>query len=698
MSKLVVAEKPSVGQSIAAVLGATTRREGYLEGNGYIVSWCVGHLVELSEASAYDEKYGKWNREHLPILPDTWEYRVSEPTKKQFAILKKLMHLPAVESVISATDAGREGELIMRLVYEHAGCTKPLERLWISSMEESAIRKGFENLKPGDDFDSLYAAALCRAKADWLVGINGTRFFTTLYNHKLNIGRVMTPTLALITQREIEISSFEPTPFYTVQLALSQAENQFIVSGERLADKKEADTLMGSCKKEACATVENITSKERRKAAPALYDLTTLQREANRMYSYTAQQTLDYVQSLYEKKLCTYPRTDSRYLTSDMEQGLYSLVPAVYEKLLGMDGTDLEVSFGQVINDSKVTDHHAVIPTPSMLNIDLDALPSGERSILEMVSLRLLCAVSPAYAYLETSLDVRCRGHIFSAKTRTCKEFGWMEIEQLLYPDDDGADEVDLSVLSALSKGSTIPVSDASVKAGKTTAPKHFTEDTLLSAMETAGKEDAPSDAEHKGIGTPATRAGIIEKLVKIQLIERKKQKKITTLIPTAEGINLTAVLPESLQSPIMTAEWEHDLKRIELGEMEAETFMREIKSMVSELINTYEKPQNAERLFMPKDAVIGVCPRCGSPVTERKQGFFCSSNDCKFYLWKEHKFFSAKKKTITKNIASALLREGRAPLYGCYSAKTKKTYDAVAVLNDTGQYVNFSLEFPGKS
>ena len=691
--KLVIAEKPSVAHSLAAVIGATARKDGYLEGNGWRVSWCVGHLAGLADADSYDPKYAKWRYDDLPILPVDWQMTVGKDKKKQFDVLKKLMNAPDVTEVVNACDAGREGELIFRSVYELAGCQKPMKRLWISSMEDSAIREGFANLRPGAEYDGLRDAALCRAKADWLVGINATRLFSVLYHRTLNIGRVMSPTLALIVQREAEIDGFKPVPFYTVTLELPG----FTVAGERMKDKAAAEQLQSACQS-AVATVKQVERKDKSEKPPALYDLTTLQRDANRLLGYTAQQTLDYLQNLYEKKLCTYPRTDSRYLTSDMAEGLPVLVNLVANAMTFRKGIAISCDADAVINDKKVTDHHAVIPTRNIQNADLSGLPVGERAVLELVALRLLCAVAQPHTYAETSVTVECAGVEFSAKGRTVKHPGWRALDAAYcanlknIPEADK--ETESKALPKLTEGQSLPLSGTVVKEGKTSPPKHFTEDTLLSAMETAGKEDMPEDAERKGLGTPATRAGILEKLVSAGFLERKKSKKIVQLMPSHDAVSLITVLPEQLQSPLLTAEWEYRLGEIECGELPPEDFMAGISAMLRELVGTYQVIKGTEYLFSPPREVVGRCPRCGGEVAEMQKGFFCQNEACRFAIWKNNKWWAAKKKQPTKAVVAALLKDGRARLTGCYSEKTGKTYDATVVLEDDGQYVSFRLEF----
>ena len=676
--RLVIAEKPSVAQSIAAVLGAKSRHDGYLEGGGYIVSWCFGHLAELADAAVYNADDAKWTLAALPIIPASFRFIVRADKQKQFDILRELMRREDVTEVVNACDAGREGELIFRTVYCLAGCSKPILRLWISSMEDDAIRSGFQQLRSGRDYDGLHQSALCRAKADWLVGINATRFFSLTYGRTLNIGRVMSPTLALLVQREAEISAFVPEPFYTVQLDCG-----FIAATDRMKDKNAADAIVNACKGKT-ATIQSAECKEKAEKAPALYDLTTLQRDANRLLGYTSQQTLDYLQALYEKKLCTYPRTDSRFLTDDMEISVPDLVAAA-ANLCGME-VPQTICAKQICSSKKVTDHHAIVPTVSAGKADMASLPLGEREVLKLAAKGLLRAVDEPYRYAETVITVECAGQRFAAKGKTVLAPGWKRYEQ--------EQAADASTLPALTKQQALPVAAVSVKTGKTTPPKHFTEDTLLAAMENAGKEDMPDDAERKGIGTPATRSGIIEKLVSSGFTERRKSKKITNLLPTATGAALITVLPEQLQSPQLTAEWEHRLKEIERGELAPDSFMAGIAAMLNELVQTYKPISGAEVLFPSGREVVGRCPRCKADVTETPKGFFCENRACSFALWKNSKFFSAKKKALTKSVAAALLKDGRALLKGCYSEKTGKTYDAIVLLEDDGQRVSYKLEF----
>lgn len=693
---LVIAEKPSVAQSIAAVIGATNRKDGYMESSGYLVSWCVGHLVELAPADAYDEKYAKWTYNDLPILPTAWQYSVANGKEKQLKILRELMNRADVDIVTAATDAGREGELIFRLVYNHCNCKKPIKRLWISSMEESAIEEGFENLKDGVEYERLYQSALCRSQADWIVGINATRLFSVLYHQTLNVGRVVSPTLAMLVERENTISSFVPKPFYTVQLDC----DGFVLSGERLSDKAAAEALCKACDGQS-VTIKSVESKEITEKPPKLYDLTTLQREANRMFGFTAQQTLDYTQSLYEKKLVTYPRTDSRFLTTDMVESTPAVVKTA-TKIFSFGNTlELSINMGQVTDNSKVSDHHAIIPTMAVSSSKLAELPAGERDILSLIALRLICAVGKSCVYGETIITAECGGNLFTAKGRMVLDEGFKATEWLFRstlkekPERETGDSGKTAALPSIDQGKVFSSAKVTIKEGKTTPPKHFTEDTLLSAMETAGIEDMPEDVERKGIGTPATRAGILEKLIKTELAERKGDKKTKYLLPTHKGISLITILPEAIQSPQLTAEWEEKLKLIERGDLSADTFMQGITDMTDTLVKTYEVVKGGSVLFPSEREAIGICPRCGGNVVENKKGFACENRECGFALWKENKFFTAKKKTLTKTVATELLKNGKVKLTGCFSEKTGKTYDAIVLLDDTGgKYVNFKMEF----
>ncbi|WP_396133241.1 DNA topoisomerase 3 [Faecalibacterium prausnitzii] len=673
--------------SYAKVLGATSRQDGYLEGNGYLVSWCVGHLVELAPPNVYDAKYVKWSIADLPILPEKWQYQVSASTKKQFGILQKLMHRPDVDSIVCATDAGREGELIFRLVYQQAGCKKPVFRLWLSSMEENAIREGFAHLKPSTEYDALYNAALCRERADWMVGINASRLFSCLYGQPLAVGRVMTPVLAMTVVREAAIAAFTPEKFYTVALTLADGGT---ASSKRFAQKADAELLLSKCRKEGRVTVQKMERKEKSESPPQLYDLTALQRDANRLLGFTAQQTLDYAQSLYEKRLITYPRTDSRFLTEDMAASLPGLVTDTGRALAVEEPFPIHVQ--QVINGSKVTDHHALLPTKSMANADLAALPAGEWNVLRLIAARLLCAVGEPHRYAETTLTTICAGEEFTAKGKEILEEGWKAVERKVLADILNRKQ-ELTALPNAAENEC-GILNAELKEGQTSPPKHFTEDLLLHAMETASADSMPEGVERQGIGTPATRAATIEKLVQKGFLERKGSKKTKVLLPTDKGKALITVMPEEIQSPEMTADWETKLLQIERGEMEPSEFMTEINTMITELVKNTEMKKGANALM--KNKIIGICPNCGKPVVEREKGWFCENRECRFVLWKDNAFLKRLGKRMDAHVADKLLRDGRVRLKDCKSAKGK-TYNATVLLGtEPDGRSKFSLEFEG--
>ena len=704
MHNLIITEKPSVACTISKVLGATTRRDGYLEGGGYLISWCVGHLVELAPPGAYDPRLERWNRTDLPILPERWQYLVSSSTKKQFDVLCELMHRADVDRIVCATDAGREGELIFRLVYHQCGCRKPVSRLWISSMEDAAIWAGFKNLKSSTEYDSLYKAALCRERADWLVGINATRLFSCLHGVTLNVGRVMTPTLAMTVEREAAIAAFKPEPFYIIQLQTGGC----MASSERFKEKAQAEDLLAECRKSSRAFVQKSERKEKSERPPALYDLITLQRDANRLLSYSAQQTLDYTQALYEKKLVTYPRTDSRYLTEDMAAGLPGLAMDT-AVAFGFRGA-IPVHAKQVIHNQKVSDHHAILPTQSVARADLSSLPAGEASILRLIAARLMAAVGEPYRYAETTVQFECAGQTFTAKVRTVLDEGWKVVERAILGNTAEKIEETLDVLTEVQDKETLLVLDAQLKEGKTSPPKHFTEDTLLAAMESAGAETKvncpngaregglgrmPEEAERRGIGTPATRAATIEKLVQKGFLAREGGGKAKHLIPSEKGRTLIAAMPEQLKSPAMTAEWETKLTQIEKGQYAPEQFMEEIESMMKTLVNRYANTPNAPAKAASGAPVVSTCPHCGSEVAEREKGFFCVSRECRFVIWKDNAFFNRLGKHPTRQVVDKLLRDGRARLKDCKSQRTGKTYNAsVLMTTEADGRAKFSLEF----
>ena len=690
MSKLVICEKPSVAKSIASVLDVTSRADGYFEGNGYLISWCIGHLVGLADAAAYDDRYKKWRYEDLPILPYPFRYVVSEEKADQFHILRSLMERPDVTELVNACDAGREGELIFRLVYEAAGCSKPFSRLWISSMEDAAIREGFADLRPGRDYDPLYQSALCRQKADWLIGINASRLFSVLYHRTLNVGRVQTPTLAMLADRDSKIVLFRKEKYHHVRLALEGAE----AVSEKIPAMEDAQAIRNVCDGQRAVCVSVVREKKTEKP-PKLYDLTTLQREANRVFGYTAKQTLDYAQSLYEKKLLTYPRTDSRHLTVDMAETA-SVVLHLAARVPPFDACpEFFPNVAALVNDKEVSDHHAILPTLELEKANVPGLPVGERNILLLVCCKLLCAAAEPFVYEAVKATFDCGGHTFTAKGKQVLSQGWRAIQEVFRsslkekPEDEDAE----SVLPALTEGQVFEPVTASVTEHFTSPPKPYTEDTLLSAMENAGKEDMPDDVERRGLGTPATRAAIIEKLVSGGFVERKGKN----LIPTKAGVNLVTVLPELLTSPKLTADWEQRLNEVAKGQVAPEDFMDGIEAMAAELVRNYSHiSEDGQKLFQPEKEAVGLCPRCGKPVYEGKKNFACSDRACQFVMWKNDRFWTSRHKEMTRKMAADLLKKGRTSVKGMWSEKKGSTYDAVVILDDTGgKYVNFKLEFP---
>lgn len=686
--QLVIAEKPSVARSIAAVIGADEKQNGYWQGSGYLVSWCIGHLVSFAEAGQYDEKYCKWRYEDLPILPQPWQFIVPDEKKQQFEVLRALLNRPDVDSVTAATDAGREGELIFRFVYQIAGCTKPVKRLWISSMEDAAIREGFANLRPDSDYDALYQPALCRAKADWLVGINATRLFSVLYHKTLTVGRVQTPTLKMLVDRDAKILRFQKEKYYTVGI---QSGSLKADSG-RIASMDEANTLKSTCAGTS-AICTSIKRERKAEQPPKLYDLTTLQREANRLFGFTAKQTLDYAQQLYEKKLLTYPRTDSQYLTEDMGQTAQHLVSDLLGLLPFAQGGDLTPEVGRVLNSKKVSDHHAIFPTAEFVKQGFTGLAESECKLMNLVCSKLLCAVAAPHEYETVTAVFFCAGNEFTAKGKTVLVPGWKEIDQRFRSTlkADGEEETEtLNTLPELTEGQSYSVV-SDISEHFTSPPKAYTEDTLLSAMERAGAEDMPENSERKGLGTPATRAAILEKLVQMGFVQRKGKQ----LVPTKDGINLAVVLPESLTSPALTAEWENRLTEIAKGKADADEFMAEIETQVRQLVKTYSCiSADKQNLFQSERVVIGKCPRCGENIYEGKKNFYCGNRGCQFVMWKNDRFFEQRKKAFTPKIAAALLKNGKAKVKGLYSEKTGKTYDATVLLADTGgKYVNYRVE-----
>ena len=689
--KLVIAEKPSVGAAIAAVMGANEKRSGYFEGGGYLVSWCIGHLISLADAATYNEQFRKWKYDDLPIVPQEWQFIVASGKEQQFSILKDLMHRSDVTEIINACDSGREGELIFRFVYEQANCKKPFSRLWISSMEASAIREGFSNLKDGRGYDNLYQSALCRAKADWLIGINATRLFSILYHKTLNVGRVQTPTLAMLVNRDYAISSFKKEKYHVVRLDVGGVA----ALSERQDDEAAARQMKAACEKSQ-AVCTSVTREKKTVSPPKLFDLTSLQREANRIFGYTAKQTLDLAQALYEKRLLTYPRTDSNFLTDDMKETAEKIAGLLLDKLPFMQGIAFVPAVSQVLDSKKVSDHHAIIPTMELSKTDLVTLPESERNILILTGVRLLLASSEPYIYEAVTAVFSCADAVFTAKGKTVLSEGWKELERRYRSGlKEKPDEEEETTLPDFSEGQTFACPGAKVTEHFTAPPKPHTESSLLSVMERAGNEDTDPDAERKGLGTPATRAAVIEKLVKSGFAVRKGKQ----LLPTSDGNTLVGILPDTLTSPMLTAEWENTLTQIAKGRADAEIFMQGIEAMTRELVESYPVPAaNDPALFKEEKPVIGSCPRCGAPVYEGKKNYYCSDKGCGFVMWKNDRFFEERKVSFTPKIAAALLKDGSVKVKKLYSPKTGKSYDGSIVLADTGgKYVNYRITLPGK-
>ena len=674
MKYLVIAEKPSVSKSIAKVIGAYRQEDGYLEGGDCVVSWCLGHLAEYAAPEHYDERYENWRFEDLPILPTEWKLLVHNTKKPQFNVLRKLLRSKKFDYVVNACDAGREGEAIFRRVYALAGSNLPIKRLWISSMEDAAIQQGFENLKDGAAYDNLFAASECRAKADWLIGMNGTRAFTKKYGRKQTIGRVQTPTLAMLAERQAKIQNFVKEPYYKVELSGAGV----VAVSEQMVQEQDADIVQATCDGQ-CAVVGSIERKRVEKKPPKLYDLTTLQREANRYYGLTASQTLQALQELYEEKLVTYPRTDSQFVTEDMRKTVESLV-------LALDGTAADVSC--VINDSKVTDHHAILPTMQGAKYDKEKLPETKQKILSLVTWKLVQAVQPLFIYEDVLVTVCCQGKNFTAKYKDVLQPGYTAKP---VPFAEPEKDKDVLLPKKVEQGMVLPVVRAEKKQGFTSPPKVYTEDTLLAAMETAGNKEFEKDTEKKGLGTPATRAAILEKLVSSGYVQRKGKQ----MIPTEDGVAAIHNIPDYLKSASMTAEWENDLLRVERGEIKPHDFMQGIHELLDKMLVDLRQVPTVAAAPNYNKVNVGNCPVCGNPVHESKFSFCCADRSCKFALWKESRYLSNMRKTLDKKMAADLLQRGRTHVKDFYSTKKDKTFAADLVMQFADGRVQYNLEFP---
>ena len=674
MKYLVIAEKPNVSRAIAKVIGAYRQEDGYLEGGDCVVSWCLGHLAEYAAPEHYDERYESWRFEDLPILPVEWKLLVHNTKKPQFNVLRKLLRSKKFDYVVNACDAGREGEAIFRRVYALAGSKLPIKRLWISSMEDAAIQQGFENLKDGAAYNNLFAASECRAKADWLIGMNGTRAFTKKYGRKQTIGRVQTPTLAMLTERQAKIQNCVKEPYYKVELSGAGV----VAVSEQMAQEQDADTMQAACDGQ-CAVVGSIERKRVEKKPPKLYDLTTLQREANRYYGLTASQTLQAAQELYEEKLVTYPRTDSQFVTEDMRKTVESLV-------LALDGTAADVSC--VIDNSKVTDHHAILPTMQGAKCNKEKLSEIKQKILSLIIWKLVQAVQPLFIYEDVLVTVCCQGRNFTAKYKDVLQPGYTaKPVPFVEPEKDK----EVPIPKKLEQGMVIPVVRAEKKQGFTSPPKVYTEDTLLSAMETAGNKEFEKDTEKKGLGTPATRAAILEKLVSSGYVQRKGKQ----MIPTEDGVAAIRNIPDYLKSASMTAEWENDLLRMERGEIKPHDFMQGIHGLIDKMLADLRQIPTVAAAPNHNKVSVGNCPVCGNPVHESKLSFCCADRSCKFALWKESRYLANMRKTLDKKMAVDLLKKGRTHVKDFYSMKKDKTFAADLVMRVEDGRAQYSLEFP---
>lgn len=683
---LVVAEKNSVAETIAQVLGGGVKKKGYIENSNYLITWCVGHLVSLAEPGFYDERYAEkqWRFEYLPMIPKDWRLVPNNNTKAQLNVIKSLMYRTDVTEIVCATDAGREGECIFRYVYYYLKCQKPVKRLWTSSLESSAIRKAFSELKNDAEYNNLFMAGYARAKADWLVGMNATRLFSIRYKSSLSVGRVQTPTLAMIVERDNKIRNFVKEKYFKVNIDCGD----FIASSERIDDEYAANQLAYRCNGEQ-ASIADTQREEKQVSPPKLYDLTTLQRDANRICGFTAQQTLDYTQSLYEKKLVTYPRTDSQYIIDDMEQTVRETIGIVgYTFQSIAQYISANPNINRCINNKKVSDHHAILPTKEIHRADLSGLSQGEQNILFLVSSRLLVSTSESYIYESIKITVECENHDFYASGTTVIQYGFKVLEKAINShfnnrkSESKENVQDLKNITA----KVYPNVSAYTSEHYTSPPEQYTDGTLLKAMETAGNSDYDenADVEKKGLGTPATRANIIETLLLRKYIKREKK----SLIPTEKGINLIKVVPDEVKSPKMTAQWETILQSVEKGERSSREFTSAISEYVIKLVNKYSQFDSNFNLNFSYDS-IGICPKCGKKVIDFPKAYSCESgkNGCGFVIWKK---FAEKKISLTQ--AKKLLSKGKSDLIKGFKKKTGETFDTYLIFDS-----DYTVKFANK-
>ena len=688
---LVIAEKPSVAQSYAKNLSAYKKQDGYMEGENCFVSWCLGHLAEYARPEEYDERYAKWQFDDLPIIPEKWKLQVSADKKKQFSVLKDLMNREDIEYLVNGCDAGREGELIFQRVYDLSGCRKPVRRLWISSMEDEAIRNGFHEMKDAGFYSNLCMAAVCRAQADWLIGMNATRAYTTKYYKKLVVGRVQTPTLAMLTERQDRIEHFQKETFYRVELT----DGKLVAVSENITNKADAELLAALCDGSE-AIITELKREQKKVSPPKLYDLTSLQREANRYFGFTAKKTLDLLQELYEEKLVTYPRTDSRFVTEDMIGTVEELAGKMPLMLPFVEYGQLGHNIKRVVNNAKVSDHHAILPTKEAVEKGIMDLPVDKKNLMILIGQQVLQAVGEDYLYEQTDVTVNCQKNEFTARGKTAVQMGFKDVEKAFRSHCVKTEKEDsdrqLEIPYGYQKGMQLFSVKAETSIHYTSPPKSFNEDTLLAAMETAGNKEFDENTEKKGLGTPATRASTIEKLVASGYAQRKGKQ----IIPTAEGRELIRVMPENLKSAGLTAEWENRLLLMERGELNGEQFMDDIVAMLEEILNGCRKiPEEERNRFQTAKELIGKCPVCGSDIFEGKRNFYCSNRQCDFALWKDNRFLEGMEKKLDKKMAKELLDKACTHIKGLYSKKKDSKFDADLLMTLENGKPKFHLEFP---
>ena len=688
---LVIAEKPSVAQSYAKNLSAYKKQDGYMEGENCLVSWCLGHLAEYARPEEYDERYAKWQFDDLPIIPEKWKLQVSADKKKQFSVLKDLMNREDIEYLVNGCDAGREGELIFQRVYDLSGCRKPVRRLWISSMEDEAIRNGFHEMKDAGFYSNLCMAAVCRAQADWLIGMNATRAYTTKYYKKLVVGRVQTPTLAMLTERQDRIEHFQKETFYRVELT----DGKLVAVSENITNKADAELLAALCDGSE-AIITELKREQKKVSPPKLYDLTSLQREANRYFGFTAKKTLDLLQELYEEKLVTYPRTDSRFVTEDMIGTVEELAGKMPLMLSFVEYGQLGHNIKRVVNNAKVSDHHAILPTKEAVEKGIKDLPVDKKNLLMLIGQQVVQATGEDYLYEQTDVTVNCQKNEFTARGKTAVQMGFKDVEKAFRSHCVKTEKEDsdrqLEIPYGYQKGMQLFSVKAETSIHYTSPPKSFNEDTLLAAMETAGNKEFDENTEKKGLGTPATRASTIEKLVASGYAQRKGKQ----IIPTAEGRELIRVMPENLKSAGLTAEWENRLLLMERGELNGEQFMDDIVAMLEEILNGCRKiPEEERNRFQTAKELIGKCPVCGSDIFEGKRNFYCSNRQCDFALWKDNRFLEGMEKKLDKKMAKELLDKACTHIKGLYSKKKDSKFDADLLMTLENGKPKFHLEFP---